>query len=184
MSNGDDFESVLRAARAGAEWAWSRLYADLAPALISFLRARGAPEPEDVLAETFLQVVRDLERFDGDEAGWRSWVFTIAYRRLIDDRRSRSRRPASPTDDDSLAAQMPPGSGVEADALENLATEDVLRLFDRLTDDQRTVLSLHFMGGLTLSEVGRVIGRNTNATKALHHRGLRALRRHLQVSDP
>jgi DNA-directed RNA polymerase specialized sigma24 family protein len=39
-------------------------------------------------------VLRNLNGFEGDEARFRSWVFTIAHRRLADDRRRRARRPA------------------------------------------------------------------------------------------
>lgn len=184
MSLDDEFGPVLDAARAGAEWAWTRLYDDLAPAVLGFLRARGAADPEDLLGETFLQVVRDLERFDGDENGWRAWVFTVAHRRLIDDRRRRNRRPVRPADDEVLESELPPVAGSEPEALANLGTEQVMALLDLLTEDQRAALALRFVGGLTLPEVAEVIGRSPNATKALQRRGLRALRRHLRIDDP
>lgn len=184
MSLDEDFAPTLDAARAGAEWAWARLYEDIAPAVLGYLRVRGAADPEDVLGETFLQVVRDLERFDGDEAGWRSWVFTIAHRRLIDDRRRRVRRPVRPTDDETLAAQLPAVASSEPEVLANLGTTQVLRLLQVLTDEQRSALALRFVGGLSLPDVAEVLGRSSNATKALQRRGLRALRRHLEVADP
>lgn len=184
MSLDDDFVPTLDAARVGAEWAWVRLYEDIAPAVLGYLRARGASDPEEVLGETFLQVVRDLGRFDGDEAGWRSWVFTIAHRRLIDDRRRRGRRPVRPTDDATLASQLPPAPSGEPEALANLGTEQVLRLLQVLTDEQRSALALRFVAGLSLPEVAEVLGRSSNATKALQRRGLRTLRRHLGVADP
>lgn len=184
MSLDDEFAPVLDAARTGAEWAWARLYADLAPVLLAHLRAHGATDPEDVLGETFLQVVRGLERFDGDESGWRSWVFTIAHRRLVDERRRRGRRPEQPVEDDELAGALPPDPGSEPEALANLGTDQVLRLLGVLTDEQRDALTLRFVAGLSLPEVAAVLGRTSNATKALQRRGLRALRRHLGVEDP
>ena len=75
---GPSFHSVLIAARAGGEWAWTRIYDDLAPVITGYLRARGAGEPEDLLGEVFLQAVRNLSSFDGDEGNFRSWIFTIA----------------------------------------------------------------------------------------------------------
>lgn len=183
MSLDEEFPSVLSAARAGADWAWSRLYADLAPTLLGYLRARGAPDAEDLLGETFLQVVRDLEGFDGDESGFRSWVFTIAHRRLVDDRRRRGRRPVQPAGDDVLDTRLPPAPAGEDEVLAALGTEQVLALLARLTEEQRAALALRFVAGLTLPEVAAVLGRTANATKALQRRGLRALRRHLGV-DP
>ncbi len=183
VSLDEEFASVLSAARAGADWAWSRLYADLAPTVLGYLRSRGAPDAEDVLGETFLQVVRGLEGFDGDESGFRSWVFTIAHRRLVDDRRRRGRRPVHPAADDVLDGQLPPMAAGEDEALASLGTERVLALLDSLTEEQRAALALRFVGGLTLPEVAAVLGRTDNATKALQRRGLRSLRRHLGVDD-
>ncbi|HEY3019439.1 MAG TPA: sigma factor, partial [Solirubrobacteraceae bacterium] len=92
----ESFDNVLQAARAGAEWAWERLYGALAPKVAGYLRANGAADPEDLTGEVFLQVVRGLERFSGDEHAFGAWVFTIAHRRLVDDLRRRSRRPVAP----------------------------------------------------------------------------------------
>src|SRR2546425_1848405 len=101
---GEQFEGVLDAARAGAEWAWRILYESLAPSVLGYLRARGAPDPEGVCGEVFCQLVRDIHRFKGDEAGFRSWVFVMAHHRLLDDLRRRKRRPESPADPSSMHA--------------------------------------------------------------------------------
>ena len=87
------FKETLAAAKRGEETAWQRLFRALAPALLGFLRARGAGEPEDVMSETFLQMSRDIHRFKGDERGLRAWAFSIAHHRLIDASRSKARRP-------------------------------------------------------------------------------------------
>ena len=184
MSLDETFDAVLDAARAGSDEAWTRLYEDLAPTVLGYLRVRGAAEPEDVLGETFLQVVRDLHRFAGDEDGFRSWVFTVAHRRLVDERRRRGRRPVRPVEHDRLAEDMPAVDGGEPEALERLGTEQVLTLLSGLTDEQRDALALRFVAGLTLPEVAAVMGRTSNATKALQRRGLRALRRQLGVDEP
>lgn len=184
VSLDDEFPAVLSAARAGADWAWSRLYADLAPTVLGYLRARGASDAEDLLGETFLQVVRGLEGFEGDEAGFRSWVFTIAHRRMLDDRRRRGRRPVRPAEDDELASRVPPAAAADVEAIAALGAEQVHALLSVLTGEQRAALTLRFVAGLDLPQVAAVLGRTTNATKALQRRGLRALRRHLGVADP
>jgi RNA polymerase sigma-70 factor (ECF subfamily) len=72
---GESFQDLLEAARAGGEWAWTLIYRDLAPTVLGYLRAEGAHEPEDLLCEVFLHVVRGINTFEGDEDGFRSWVF-------------------------------------------------------------------------------------------------------------
>jgi DNA-directed RNA polymerase specialized sigma24 family protein len=93
MRTGLPFDDVLAAAQAGAGWAFEVLYRDLAPSVTGYLRLHGAAEPDDLASETFLGVFTGLGGFRGDEEALRSWVFTIAHRRLIDDWRRRSRRP-------------------------------------------------------------------------------------------
>jgi len=171
------FDSTLTAARAGAEWAWARLYADLAPAVTGYLRGQGAAEPEDLAGETFLQVVRDLRRFTGDERAFRSWVLTIAHRRLVDDRRRRGRRPVVPAQGTTLVAAAGPGGDVAREALDRVAGERVRAAMAALPDDQRAVLLLRILGDLTIEEIARALGKRPGAVKALQRRALRRIER-------
>jgi RNA polymerase sigma-70 factor, ECF subfamily len=177
---GEGFARVLVRAREGDELAWTAIYDDLAGPLLGYLRGRGAPEPEDQLGETFLQVARDLPSFAGDEAGFRSWVFTIAHRRLLDAARTRRRRPSVPLAPEQLApvvdALHGPATAAE-DALAAVADRDLLvGLLAHLTDEQREVLLLRFVADLDTATVGAVTGRTPNAVAALTTRALATLR--------
>jgi len=177
---GGDYEATLAAARRGDDDAWAAIYRDLAGPVLGYLRGQRAPEPEDILGEVFLQVVRDLDKFTGDEAGFRAWVFTITHRRLVDARRAGARRPAELVSSDALEVALPPASA-EPDALERLSTEEVVHLLGRLTEPQRDVLLLRMVAALTTTEVAEVTGRNVEAVKALSKRGLAHLRDLLEV---
>jgi RNA polymerase sigma factor (sigma-70 family) len=171
------FTSLLESAREGSEAAWQELYNGLAPVVLGYLRANGAPEAEDVLSEVFLQVARDIATFDGEERGFRSWVFTIAHHRLIDARRHSARRPVD------LAAE-PPEPGERADdaadeALNRIGIEEVNRVLATLSEDQRAVLLLRIVGDLSIEDVARAIGKRPGAVKALQRRGLAAVKREL-----
>jgi len=144
------FITLLAAAREGSEAAWQELYTGLAPVLLGYLRANAAPDPEDVLSEVFLQVARDVPRFDGDERGFRSWVFTIAHHRLIDARRHSARRPVD------LSPDPPePGGWAEDaadEALARIGTDEVKRVLEALSPEQRSVLLLRVVGDLSIEE--------------------------------
>jgi RNA polymerase sigma factor (sigma-70 family) len=171
------FTSLLEAAREGSEAAWQELYDGLAPAVLGYLRANTAPDPEDVLSEVFLQVARDIARFDGEEPGFRSWVFTIAHHRLIDARRHAARRPVE------LSAE-PPEPGGHADdaadeALARIGVEEVQRVLAALSEEQRAVLLLRVIGDLSIEDVAKAVGKRPGAVKALQRRGLAAVKREL-----
>jgi RNA polymerase sigma-70 factor (ECF subfamily) len=171
----ESFDNVLFAARGGAQWAWERIYAELAPGVRALLRANGAAEPEDLLSEVFLQVVRGLDGFSGGEAAFRGWVFTIAHRRMVDDVRRRVRRPSTPVEPGAVAEM--PGGDVEAEAMATLDAERVRAAIDELPRDQRAVLLLRILGDLTVEQVAVAVDKTPAAVKALQRRALRRMER-------
>ena len=81
---GEGFAEVLAAAQEGSEAAFSRLWRDGNPALLRYVRVVAPEMAEDVVADAWVQVVRGLAGFRGDEQAWRAWLFTTARRRAID----------------------------------------------------------------------------------------------------
>ncbi len=176
MRTGPAFEQVLAAAQTGAGWAFEVLYRDLAPAVTGYLRLHGAAEPDDLASETFLNVFTGLAGFSGDEDDLRSWVFTIAHRRVIDDRRAIGCRPQF------VAAELPDTAGgdVEEEALRRLSAERVRSLCAGLAPDQGDVLLLRLVSGMTVEAVAGALGKTPGAVKALQRRGVSAIRRQLE----
>jgi RNA polymerase sigma factor (sigma-70 family) len=170
-----EFDTVLTAARAGTAWAYERIYTALAPVVEGYLRVQGASEPEDLTSEVFLAVLRNLGTFDGDEPGFRSWVFTIAHRRLLDERRRTRRRP--PPAPLTAAPDAPDPDDVEQAVGRALATAQVRALCERLSPDQRDVLLLRLLGRLTVDEVAVALGKTPGSVKALQRRGYLAIAR-------
>ena len=178
---GPAFDKVLAAAQTGAGWARTRLYEWLAPVVDGYLRARGAGDPEDLTNEAFVRVFSGCGSFSGDEAQFRSWVLRIAHCRLVDARRARNRRPEMesldserrPLEDEATTATA------EEEALRSLGTERTRKLLDALTPDQRDVLALRVIAGLTVKEVASSLAKQPGAVKSLHRRALAALRRKL-----
>lgn len=178
MESGDDnLDLALAAAQANAEWGWNGLYRTLAPSVTGYLKAQGAAEPEDLTADVFLQAVKAVKRFDGNGAAFRSWIFCIAHNKLIDDSRYRRRRPVEPFAEPARSEVAP--LGVEEQVLSHLASDRVRQMLTTLTPDQRNVLLLRIIGGLTVEEVAQALGKNSPAVKALQRRGLACLKREI-----
>jgi RNA polymerase sigma-70 factor (ECF subfamily) len=173
----EGFRSVLAAAQGGAGWALERLWDELAPGVAGYFRVQGAAEPDDLTSEVFIGVFGGIGRFAGGEDAFRSWVFTIAHRRLTDERRRRARRPVLELVSDGCPVV---GGDVEDDVLRRLATERVRVLCARLSPDQRDVLLLRVVGGLTIDQVAAAVGKSRGAAKASQRRGLATLRRELE----
>ena len=145
------------------------VYRALAPAVLGYLRAQGAREPEDLLGEVFVQVARDLHRFRGDDTALRRWVFSIAHNRVVDEGRRRARRPST------VGLEQSPDPVAPADVSASLDPELVAALAT-LTPEQREVLTLRFVADLPLEQVARIMRLRVGAVKALQHRALENLR--------
>lgn len=178
MTLGETFSSTLQAARTGAEWAWAAIYRDLSPPVLGYLRARKVADPEDLLGEVFLIIVRNLPGFEGDERQFRTWALTIAHRRVVDEHRRRLRRPVVPLSDEEVARVGPRGNA-EQEALAAVEAERVVGIIRGLPPDQQDVLLLRLLADLTVKEVAGVIGKRVGAVKALQRRGLAALKKEL-----
>lgn len=173
---GDAFEGILAAATAGAGWAFERLWRALAPSVAGYLRSQGAEDPDSLTSEVFLGAFKGIGGFSGDEDQFRAWLFTIAHRRLLDDRRRRGRRPTSETLE-TQSDSTPAADSTEGDALRRISAERVERVCRRLAPDQRDVLLLRMVAGLTVEEVADTLGKSPGAVKALQRRGLAAVRK-------
>lgn len=178
-----DFEVVLREAQRGACPASTQIYEWLAPPVAGYLRAQGAGEPEDLVSEVFLCVLSGCASFSGTAAQFRAWVFAIAHSRLVDARRARSRAPdVIVLEDEQLDLKCPTAAGAEEEAMDRLGIDEVHRLLDRLTSDQRDVLALRLMCQMSIVEVATVLDKPSGAVRALQHRALSTLRRSLATT--
>jgi RNA polymerase sigma-70 factor (ECF subfamily) len=173
---------VLDGARRGEAWALEAVYLELATPVLGYLRGQGLRDPEDAASEVFVGIVRGLERFRGDERDFRTWVFSIAHRRVIDERRRLARRREEPVDPADLAGPLA-GSrtgDAEAEGLDRLGTRWALAALGTLSPDQRTVLALRVLADLSVEQVAAVLGKSLGAVKSLQRRGLVALARNLE----
>lgn len=181
-TQGTRFARVLRAAREGADWAWAELYDAYAGLVKGYLYSRRAPEPEDLTGEVFLKLVRSLDTFEGDEREFRSWLLTITHHTMIDAFRRRARHREDPTPSDKLR-HLGPVSHSEPSAMEQLTTEELLEVLEVLTEEQREVLVMRLLAGLSTREIAEIVGKTRGAVKQLQWRAIERLREVLNDGD-
>ena len=167
-------DAVLLAAQAGEPGALRALYEELAPRVVAYLRARGAPDAEDLTSEVFLTVLPRLATVTGGAAGLRTFVFSVAHARLVDGHRARARRPDPVSYEPSTDQRSAPSA--EEEANRQLGTDRAVALLTRLPASQRDVLMLRVLGDLTVEQVARTLGTSEGAVKQLQRRGLAGLR--------
>jgi len=180
---GAAFDSVLAAAAGGDEPAFAVLWRELQPGLLRYLEVVVPGAAEDLASETWVDVVRGLTRFDGDEQGFRSWAFTIARHRASDHRRRAARRPAEPLPAERLPERVATDDPAAA-AFERIATDQALALIAELPREQAEVVALRVVAGLDVRQVAKIVGKRPGTVRVLSHRGLRRLAERLGAGRP
>ena len=173
----DRFADVLAAAAAGDERGFDDLYRDVHPPLLRYLRTLHWELAEDSASEAWIEVARGVAEFHGPERAFRSWVFAIARRKLIDRIRYEARRPGASFDDVPDAG--PPERDVADEIVERDTTTHAIALIRTLPRDQGEAVMLRVVVGMDHAEVAAVMGKTPGAVRVLVHRGLRRLEREL-----
>jgi RNA polymerase sigma-70 factor (ECF subfamily) len=172
-------DEALGLARGGDEAGFVILWRALHPPLLRYLTVRGNDAPEDLAAETWLQVVRDLAGFAGDAADFRAWLFTVARHRAIDQGRARAVRPVVPVAEpyDVIGGSAGSTPSAEQDVVEREATAAALRLVASLPPDQAEMVMLRVVAGLDVAVVAELVGKKPGAVRVAVHRALKSLSR-------
>jgi RNA polymerase sigma-70 factor (ECF subfamily) len=176
-------EQALQAARHGDEEGFTVLWRELHPPLLRYLAVRGNDSPEDVAAETWVQVVRDLSRFSGGIVQFRAWLFTLARHRAVDAGRSRAARPVVPVAEPHEVSPAGTVPSAEDAAADQAATTEALRLVAALPPDQAEMVMLRVVAGLDVATVASMVGKSPGAVRVAVHRALQKLSRDYQ-SNP
>ncbi|MEU6771022.1 RNA polymerase sigma factor [Streptomyces sp. NPDC046759] len=170
--------AAVARARDGDEAAFAVAYRIVQPGLLGYLRGLVGEDAEDVAADAWLEIARDLGRFKGDGAGFRGWTATIARHRALDHLRRRRVRPRiAPLEQDAL--ELPGRLTTHEQALESLSTERALELVRGLPRDQAEAVLLRVVVGLDGPAAARVLGKRPGAVRTAAHRGLKRLARQL-----
>jgi RNA polymerase sigma-70 factor (ECF subfamily) len=168
---------LVEQARSGGAEAWEALLRSLYPRLFAYAARRsGTDAADDIVAETMTRAVESIDRFSWDQAGFDGWVFGIA-RRVVADHARREARAARPSPTSDL-----PSTPVDDDL--SLAEDyaEVRAAFESLRPEEREVLELRVIAGLTADQAAAVLGKRAGTVRVAQSRALARLRELLEVS--
>lgn len=177
---GEDVELVARI-REGEEEALQQLHRRYAP-LVFHLACRSLDRAaaEEIVQDTFLAVWRRAADFDPARGSFRTWLLSIGHHRMLDELRSRSRRPQGSgeqfLDPATLSAEEPhPDEALWREYQRDAVSEALAAL----PEPQRAALRLAFFADLTHAEVAKALKVPLGTAKTRIRMGLRLLERHL-----
>lgn len=178
-------EEVAAGVRAGDPEAVAAVYESLSDRLLSYLsaRVRDRATAEDLLEQTFLELLQKGRTIRGGAAAIKVWLFRSAHFNALDHHRRMSRRPEDLCEDPYRLEPVDGARGPEELAVAGDESKRIRLALEMLSLEQRQVLELRYAAGLSAPEIGRVLGKNDGAVRSLQHRGERSLARLLAGED-
>jgi RNA polymerase sigma-70 factor (ECF subfamily) len=133
-------------------------------------------DAEDLTTQTFLRMLEAIGRFRWQEVPFSAWLFRIAHNLAMDHFRA-SRRVQT----EQIVPELPGSeeSSAEEQAFHSFGRAGMLELIERLSPEQRQVLTLKFLYGFANAEVAGILGKTEGAVKSLQHRALASLQKHV-----
>ncbi|HEY8176487.1 MAG TPA: sigma-70 family RNA polymerase sigma factor [Gemmatimonadaceae bacterium] len=164
--------------KAGNQRAAAELVQRHSSALARFAASCGARDDIDELVQdTFVRAFGSLDGFRG-ESSFRTWLFTIERRLLMDRRRVERRRPQGMEINEDDAS-------TEFDALDELVADEVQarvrQAIERLTPTQREVFVLRVTEGMSYKEIAKAVSTTEGAARVHYHNAMRAIKEFLDA---
>src|SRR3954451_15725879 len=162
-----DVKRLVGAAQAGDRDAMRALYVRFSGGVHVYV-ARIVPQrdAEDVTQQVFAKLLTELHRYRPGEAPFAAWVLRVARKLAIDHvRRSRL-----------VPCEEVRGADTVADEAARECAASLREALAGLTADQRNVLILRHLVGLSPTEIAEHLGRTVRSVHCLHHRGRSAAR--------
>jgi RNA polymerase sigma factor (sigma-70 family) len=183
-------DALMRAFAAGDAAAFDTLYARHEAPLFRFVRrllGRDlAAQADEVFQDTWLRVIQACATWSPQGARFRTWLFTIAHHRVIDQLRRSGREVALPDEDDDAAPFAPAGTpwadwpaataGPEDRVFWQRAGERLLQCLEQLPLPQKAAFLLHHDDELSVDELAQALGVGFETAKSRLRYGLAKLR--------
>jgi len=171
-----DPSALLKAARRLDKGALEEIFDLYAPDIYNYvLRLCQDPvQADQVVGDVFSRFLDQLAAGKGPHTNLRSYLYQTAYHLFIDQAREIQR--IAPIE---IIDFFAPDSYTVQNAVENRALLDAIMLAinNKLTDEQRHVIVLRFLEGLSLKETAEIVGKNEGSVKVLQSRGIAKLRK-------
>ncbi len=169
---------LLEAARSGDVEALGRIFDLYSPVLFryAFHLCHDRHEADRIVADVFERLLEYLSQGRGPRTNLRPYLYQITYHQLVE--HVRDARRVSPLEE---VVRLPDERPSVLAQVENREVMQAIEcaMISRLTSEQRHIILLRYIEGLSVAETARVLGKTANAVSVLQNRALERLRKAL-----
>lgn len=143
------------------------LYARYAEVVLRYVNSvvKNQHEAEDITQNVFLKLVSVVHTYEPRGVPFIAWILRIARNAALDEMRARRAIPCE---------EVPAGND-DFQQISNERRTDLRWAFSQLPDEQRNVLILRHVQGLSPPEIASLLGKSESAIDGLHHRGRKSV---------
>ncbi|MCB0080227.1 MAG: RNA polymerase sigma factor [Caldilineaceae bacterium] len=147
---------LLRRLQSKEQAAWSELYQMYTQPLYNFIRRNNiydASDVEDILQDTWMAAPRAIDNFDGKNATLKTFLFSLARRKIADYWRKHK-----------AVDELPETMSVSESHQQRLELVEALAL---MPEQERQALILRYSEGFSVTEIADIMGRTYKGTESL-----------------
>ena len=176
--NQDESEIWVEQACQGNTQAFGHVYEHYLPFVYKFVyfRLNSKEDAEDLTEKIFFKVWQAIYKYDPTKASFKTWLFTITRRTLIDFYRTHK-----VTYELKEAFQIGTEDATEEYLDQQLAMDKVIPVIKSLPEEQAEVITLRFLSQLNAKETASIMNKTEGAIRVLQHRALKQIRADLQL---
>lgn len=132
---------------------------------------------QDLTSEAFMKAWQVFQREGSNIENPRAFVYRTARNLVIDYYRRKARTETVSIDNFSLPEQ---GQGLEEKILINSDFEQVKKALSSLREDYQSVITMHYVEGMSQKEISKTMKRSQGAIRVLLHRALASLKQEIK----
>ena len=129
-------------------------------------------DAEDIAGDVFLKALKSLDSYQERGVPMQAWLFKIAHNLVVDYLRKKSKIKTQPVEMDVLQVGDDPIAVAET----TIQMQRVNGAMQKLTAEQRQVVSLRFLGGMASKEVAQIMNKTDGAVREMQRAALERLR--------
>ena len=177
--DGETLDGLVAEAQGGDPEAFGRIFDEFHGAIHRFVASRvGRPsDAEDLTQLVFVKALEALPRYEARGIPFGGWLFRLARNATIDHARTHREEP----DLTAVTSRATDDRGPEGITILRTDLDAVAAALQRLTPDQREVITLRFFAGLSPREAAMVMGRQEGTIRGLQFRAIESLRRSMGI---
>lgn len=174
---------LIKKCQSGDKEAFQELISRYHPYVYKFLIKMTGNEDvsEDITQETFIKLIRNIDKFDiYGKAKFSTYIITLCKNCYIDYFRKNNKYINDIYINETLNIEY---DNVEEKVLDRIQYEDINTSFEKLPEDQRIVIKMKYIEGLTLKEIGEKLEIEPKTIKSRIHNGVVKLRKLFEGGD-